>query len=201
MGETARILRTSNDECAFLVKHGFLSAEKAAGGRGGTWMISQDEIDRFSSTYGNMNYIMEAFNTSARGLVERLTANGIMPITGPKVDGGRKYFFRKADLESADFSKILPNMRNSTVEKMNEKGLISKKQLADITGYSIDWIDKVIDKGLFVPAEITMLHEDGNRTSSFFSEDQIQKLEELKDEEKRQLMLFEDWQEERRAAA
>ena len=139
-----------------------------------------------------MNYIVEAFNTSTRGLIERLMANGIMPVTGPKVDGGRKYFFRKADLEVADFSKILPNVKNSTLEKMNEKGFISKKQLADITGYAIDWINEVVKNGWVVPAEITMLHEDGNRTRSFFSQDQIQQFEEMKEEEKRQLILFDE---------
>ncbi|MDP2158288.1 MAG: TniQ family protein [Nitrospirota bacterium] len=201
MGETARILRTSNDECAFLVKHGFLSAEKAAGGRGGTWMISQDEIDRFNNTYCTLRIIVQTLNTSTRGLLDRLMANGIMPVTGPNIDGGKMYYFKKADLEAADFSKIFPNMRNSTIEKMNEKGLISKKQLADITGYAIDWINEVIKKGRIVPAEIIMLHEGINKTRSFFSQDQIQKFEELKEEEKRQLALFENWQAERRAAA
>ncbi|MEK6738153.1 MAG: TniQ family protein [Planctomycetota bacterium] len=186
MGETARILRTSNDECAFLVKHGFLSAEKAAGGRGGTWMISQDEIDRFNNTYCTLRIVVQTLNTSTRGLLDRLMANGIMPVTGPNIDGGKMYYFKKADLEAADFSKIFPNMRNSTIEKMNEKGLISKKQLVDISGYPSDWIDKVIEKGWIVPA-VTKQRKDGRGASFFFSQDQIQEFKELKE---RQLILF-----------
>jgi hypothetical protein len=199
MSETAKLLHTSNDEFLFLIKRGLLSAEKAAGGRGGTWIIAQDEIDRFNNTYSTLSIIVRTFNTSTRGLLDRLMANGIMPVTGPNIDGGKMYYFKRADLEAADFSKILPNMKNSTVEKMNEKGLISNKQLADITGYSIDWINEAVKNGRVAPAE-TNQYKDGH-IISFFSQDQIQKFEELKEEEKRQLRLFEDWQVERRAAA
>lgn len=197
MCETAKLLRTSNDECIFLMKSGLLSAQKAAGGRGGTWIITQDEIDRFNSTYSTVGIIVQTLNTSTRGLLDRLMANGVMPVTGPKIDGGKIYFFRRADLEAADFSKILPNVKNSALEKMNEKGLISKRQLADITGYSFDWITKVVNEGGIVPTVIKE-SKDGYKDRSFFSYDQIQEFKELKE---RQFMLFDDGQISMRAAA
>jgi len=190
MWEAAKFLASKMEECVFLVEKGFLSAEKEAGGRGGTWVITQEELDRFSGIYTSSNYLVEPLNTSAKGLTERLMANGIMPVTGPKIDGGRKYFFRKEDLEEADFSKILPNVKNSTIERMNGRGLISKKQLADLAGCSFEDVGRFLKSGLLVPALIERRRSDWKFTRAFFTENQIDLCRKLIEQERRQLILF-----------
>lgn len=198
LSEAVKLLHTSNDEAGFLIKRGLLFVEKAAGGRVGTWAIAHDEIIRFNNTYSTLAYLSHALATSSKGMSARLMANGIMPVTGPKIDGGGIYFFRKADLEAVDFSKILPNIKDSTLDKMNKKGLISKKQLADISGYTIGWINKVLEKGWIVPA-MAHQHKDGD-TSSFFSYKQVQKFKELMAKEKHKPVLFDNKQTDKRLA-
>jgi len=190
MSEAAKFLASKMEECVFLVEKGFLTAEREAGGRGGTWVITQEELDRFSGIYTSINYLVEPLNTSTKGLTERLMANGIMPVTGPKIDGGRKYFFRKDDLEAADFSKVLPNVKNSTIERMNGRGLISKKQLADLAGCSFEDVGRFLKSGMLVPALIERRRRDWKFTRAFFTEGQIEFCRKLIEQERCQLILF-----------
>ena len=80
---------------------------------------------------------------------------------------------------------------------MNEKGLISKRQLADITGYSFDWITKVVNEGGIVPTVIKE-SKDGYKDRSFFHMIRYRNSKSLKE---RQFMLFDDGQISMRAAA
>jgi len=200
LSEAARIIRAGNTDMPFLIKRGLLIPEKLCEGRGGSWGIAQEEIDRFKATYGTVGQIISAFGTSPKGVAKRLMANGIMPISGPQINGGSTYFFKKADLEAVDLAAILPKANNSTLEKMNDKGLVSKRQLADISGYPLDRVTWAIERGLIVPA--LMLHrKDGKGSRPFFSHDQIEMAKELREEELRQLALFGAAKSERRLAA
>ena len=179
--ETAKLLRTSNDETAFLVKQGLLIPEKAAGGRGFTWSITREEIDRFNATYCTVGHLVDVFCTSPKGLSDRLMANGIMPVTGPKIDGGIIYFFKKADLETVQPADILPKPKDSIIQKMNEKGLVSTRQLADSTGFTVSTIKQIVFKGEITPA-VTHQPQEG-RNTWFFSEEQVEQFKKLKAEE------------------
>ena len=189
MQETAKLLHTKSEVVMSLVSSGLLIAAKSAEGRGGSWAISQEEINRFNNTYSTVNEIVNAFGTSTKGVSKRLMANGIMPVSGPTIDGGVAYIFKNADLEAVDIEAILPKANNSTLEKMNERGLVSKKQLSDITGCTLDQISRAVETGYIVPA-LTQQRKDGKSTRAFFSPDQIEKFKELKAEEARQLILF-----------
>jgi len=186
MQETAKLLRTSNDEVSFLVTHGFLIGEKTARGRG-IWCITQAEIDRFKATYSTVGQMTHFFCTSTRGLSDRLMANGIIPVTGTKLDGGCIYFFKRADLEAVDPLDALPKTNDSTLQKMNEQGLASTRQLADMTGYAAENIERIVEKGKIIPA-LTHRPQNG-RNTWFFSQEQVEKFKKLKAEEEGQLAL------------
>jgi hypothetical protein len=107
MREAARLLHTNNNVTTFLVKRGLLIPKKT-GGRGDTWSIAQEEIDRFNFTYGTTSYLADVFGASTRWVSDRLMATGIMPVTGPKIDGGITYFFKKTDLAAINPADLLP---------------------------------------------------------------------------------------------
>jgi hypothetical protein len=92
MQETGKLLCISNKMISFLVKNGLLIPENASAGRGRTWLITQEEVARFKATYTTVGHMVHFFCTSTRGLSDRLMANGIMPVSGPKIDGGSIYF-------------------------------------------------------------------------------------------------------------
>lgn len=186
--ETAKLLRTKDEEVALLIERGLLSAEKTAEGRGGTWAIAQKEIDRFNAIYCTMGWMADVLCTSTRDMHKRLMAVGIMPVTGPKIDGGRMYYYKKTDLESVDLSAIMANRRNRTLST-SEKGLIGKNQMAKMTGYPTYEIGEAIDTGKIVPAKTKIRNNQKNR-ELFFSVEQIEEVKELMAKESRQFRLF-----------
>lgn len=186
MQEAVKLLHTGYDIIIFLIERGFLAAERTGSSRS-SWAIPQEEINRFKNTYCTVGRIARALGTSSREISWRLMDNGIMPVTGPKVDGGKNYFFKKADLEAVDFSAILlPKIKKSVMQEMNEKGLVSVKQLADTVGCSRSLITRFVRSGKIVPADKRLGVGKGNRL--FYSQDQIKKLRELIAEEKRRLL-------------
>ena len=180
MQEAARLLNIPNSKISFLVERRLLIAENAtAAGRGGTWSITREEIARFKATYSTVGQMLHVFCTSAKGLSDRLIANGVMPVTGPKIDGGSLYFFKKADLEAVDLAKILPKTKDNTLQKMNERGLVTKRQLADIAGYTLDQIDQIIRSGRIVPA-LTKPQKNKKGVRVFFSDAQVEEFKKIK---------------------
>jgi len=172
-------LHGSNSTPRFLIERGLLSARKAAEGRGGTWAIDQDEIDRFNNTYCTVVQLPFAMCTSTRGLSDRLIAHGVLPVTGPKVDGGSIYFFNRADLIDLDFSKILAQTEKSSSQIMNEKGFVNTQQLADISGYTVRDINQLVRNKRIVPL-VTHIVKKGRGKSMFFSEEQINKAKKIR---------------------
>ncbi len=187
--EVAKLLTTKHEEVVLLTKRKLLFAEEAAEGRGGTWAITQSEFDRFTSEYMNVGQIAEIFCTSSKGISKRLIGSGVEPVSGPTVDGGLIYFFRRGDIEALDLAAILPKAKISNIQKMNEKGLVNTRQLSDIAHVTADQIRQVVDKGHIVPA-VTLHPKGGKGPRWFFSPDQIEKFKKLKAVAERQIALF-----------
>ncbi len=187
MQEASRILRLSTEEVFFLINHGLLNAKKASIGRV-AWEISREEIDRFKSTYSTMGWLVEAMGTNTRGVVDRLMANGVMPLSGPKIDGGRIYLFKKADLETIDLAKVFPKAITN-IQQINNKGLVSKRQLADIAGYTVAEIDVILREGWIFP-KLVLRNVDEKGSRYFFSQEQVERFKELKAIKESQLALF-----------
>lgn len=74
-----------------------------------TWIrnLDPDSIHGFYDTYVATAKIVPGISTSPTKLVELLTAQGIKPVSGPSVDGGRQYFFRRSDLEGVDIAAMI----------------------------------------------------------------------------------------------
>jgi hypothetical protein len=59
--------------------------------------IARDSLRRFNEDYVSLAELASKEGTSPRALLGRIAA---IPITGPSIDGGRKYFFRRRDVET-----------------------------------------------------------------------------------------------------
>lgn len=93
--EMAIDLKVKEEVAYFLVRHGFLGAHWRPGVRGS--LVSGRQVQKFAK---------EHFVPSQSGLdvghkpgwtSKQLIAEGIEPVTGPKLDGCRQYIFRRAD--------------------------------------------------------------------------------------------------------
>jgi hypothetical protein len=58
--------------------------------------ISLSSLDRFTETYISASQLAQLHDTSTTALLKGISAR---PVTGPRIDGGRQYFFRKDDID------------------------------------------------------------------------------------------------------
>lgn len=61
-------------------------------------LIEQTEVKRFQSEYVLARDLAQMLRTSPRYLIQRLTAAGVVPVTGPTVDGCRQVIYLRASL-------------------------------------------------------------------------------------------------------
>jgi hypothetical protein len=64
--------------------------------------ISLPSLERFRNEYVSLADLARQQQTSASALLKRLEAK---PVTGPKVDGGRQYFYRRAEINDTTFAE------------------------------------------------------------------------------------------------
>lgn len=60
--------------------------------------ISLPSLQRFQEEYVSLAALAKQSNVSSSALLKRLVAN---PVTGPRIDGGRQYFFRRKDVDES----------------------------------------------------------------------------------------------------
>lgn len=175
--EATKLLHTTHEVVQFFIKRGLLFADKVIKGKVESFVIEQDEIDRFKDTYSTTGQLAKTLGTSGISLSRQLMSIGIMPVSGPKVDGGKLYCFKKAELEAADLSRIRPDIDNTLTRKMNNKGCVTSRQLSEILGYTSDQVKFLVSRGQLIPVR------SGKRSSSrsgwaFFSLWEVEKLKE-----------------------
>lgn len=78
-----------------LVSRNFIDAKLISKNGQVTRRISLSSLDRFRQTYVAAAELSQLQGTSTTMLLKRIAAK---PITGPKIDGGRQYFFRRDDI-------------------------------------------------------------------------------------------------------
>jgi hypothetical protein len=87
------------------VHRGFIKSRTEKIGRRLGRVIFEEDIQEFSLQYISAVEMAETYGTSPRSLVQKLFKRMIHPETGPKIDGGRQYFYLRLMLSRAD--KIL----------------------------------------------------------------------------------------------
>ncbi|TNE65431.1 MAG: hypothetical protein EP335_05805 [Alphaproteobacteria bacterium] len=84
-----------------LVKRGLLQTRETKIGVRFMRTIARDEVERFRTCYVSAAECAKARGKSPKALVENLRNEGLQPVTGPNVDGGRQYFFERAGVDGA----------------------------------------------------------------------------------------------------
>jgi hypothetical protein len=104
----------------FLARPRLLSSLNRMGEHYPDLLIGKDDLDLFNSTYVLSAKVAARPGTISGHLTRLLTTQGIQPISGPKVDGGRQYVFRKSDLDAINADELVsagsrPNPRSRAV--------------------------------------------------------------------------------------
>ncbi|MNN77243.1 hypothetical protein D3C81_1936920 [compost metagenome] len=87
----AKLLGIKQQVAYDLVKVGLLKSETSPKGL----VIHPLSVEAFSNEYVSLSSLAKAMKTTPR---KALPILGIVPATGPSVDGSRKYFFKRDDI-------------------------------------------------------------------------------------------------------
>lgn len=98
--KAARYLRLNEEATRDLVRNGLLTTIQVHADKREKRQISRDSLERFRASYVSASELAVRKQTSPRALVAQMESEGIFPATGPRVDGGRQYFFRRPELEA-----------------------------------------------------------------------------------------------------
>jgi len=95
--EVSNMLDDGGQSTYILHKKGFFG--EIVKGRFGSSTISQEAIENFKAKYVFTAALAKEIGVSSRFLIEQLCKRGIVPVSGPKINGSPKYLFRKEDIE------------------------------------------------------------------------------------------------------
>ncbi len=93
--QAAKLLEVKEHVVYELIGKHLLVADLVSGGRSMLKRIRHDSLKAFQRDYVSLSTLAKAVGTTATVLLATLSAR---PVTGPRIDGGRQYFFRREDL-------------------------------------------------------------------------------------------------------
>ncbi|MGD0281787.1 MAG: TniQ family protein [Dissulfurispiraceae bacterium] len=97
--EASEMLGLKEEVGYFLTKKGIIPVEKITTGQKTTVFVTKESISTFEETYTTLSLLAKDHYTSPKRLALVLMDKGISPISGPMIDGGRQYIFRRTDLQ------------------------------------------------------------------------------------------------------
>ncbi|MCG8988814.1 TniQ family protein [Delftia acidovorans] len=93
--QASQLLEVKEQVVYELIGKHLLVADLVSGGRSMLKRIQHDSLKAFQRDYVSLSTLAKAAGTTATALLTMLPAK---PVTGPRIDGGRQYFFRREDL-------------------------------------------------------------------------------------------------------
>jgi DNA-binding transcriptional MerR regulator len=116
----------------FLITKGIIQIRRQAVKGHYDLRISKSAIDLFTFTYVLPAKLALQFNTTSARLTNLLITGGVNPLSGPKVDGGKQYVFRRTDIEGIDLEAIWRDSAGEHISRLNEGKLIDAQRAAKI---------------------------------------------------------------------
>lgn len=96
--DVAKMLGVKQGVAAFWMDKGLIACEREVGKKRCKRKVPRRSINLFKETFISAVDISKLMNTSPKHSVEILMSQNVMPATGPRVDGGRQYLFRRDDI-------------------------------------------------------------------------------------------------------
>lgn len=91
--EAASALRIKQEVAYFLIRAGLLTASLVRGPLRKEWNLRADDLERFQKRFVFARDLARFHRTSARAFAARLSKEGISPVSGPRIDGGRQLLY------------------------------------------------------------------------------------------------------------
>jgi hypothetical protein len=117
--EAAKRLGVTRDAIYFLTRKGILSSQQRTGKGASELLISKEYLECFEASYLLPAKVATRLGTISGFLTGLLIAKGVQPISGPKVDGGRQYVFKKSDLAGMNVEELIAASKSKALIRKN----------------------------------------------------------------------------------
>jgi len=124
--ETAKFLGLKYHGVSHLVKIGVIPAIKPSNEEGLGLLLSQEDINIFTSQHVTASALAKTLNTSSYFVTKILKKENVFPVCGRNDHPSIPYIFKKADIANVDFSSLIPGRG-----KKKRSGLPRKTRLLD----------------------------------------------------------------------
>lgn len=152
VGEAARLLGLDKTRVYFLVRSGLLSAKSLTTSNRQTLFVTMRAIDNFHIKYVLANSLARGLNTTAIYLSRLLIVEGVQPVSGPTIDKGKCYIFRKRDLEKVDLENLIHRGRLQQRSRSKAKSpLVNLNEASKFLGISRELIQEYVENGILKP--------------------------------------------------
>lgn len=96
--DVADNLHVKQEVAAFWIDRGIITAENIIDGDRKKRLVLPNELDNFKNKYVTSSQIAKVYAVSPKNLIKNLSEKKIIPISGPNIDGGRQYLYKRNDI-------------------------------------------------------------------------------------------------------
>lgn len=159
IADAAAHLGTNTESVRSVMRSGLLLATQGDENSGVRWNIDARALDTFHERYVFASAIATQLGASRTTLSSRLRSAGFAPISGPGIDGGATFLFRRGDLDGVDLGAIVstpyrsPAGRKAGETKRKFEREMNMRDTAAVLGISARQLGPVVSEGWIKPRE------------------------------------------------
>lgn len=154
-------LRTNTESVRGAIRVGLIAAHKGTADNAVAWCIDPVSLERFDCDYVFASAIAADYQAARTTLASRLRSAGLPPVSGPGLDDGVTYVFRRGDLVAADLERILrepyrsPAGRKNLADRLRMSTTLSRTDAATLLALSGRDLNSVVADGWLAPVSGT----------------------------------------------
>jgi len=158
--EAATFLGTNSESVRQAIKLGLIPAIKnGSSEKAVQWIILKPALDEFNAKFMFASAVARQHNTSVTTIASRFRSAGLVPSSGPDIDGGVSYLFHREDLANINISQVLSapykspagRKKHSTGPIAPLDGFQSSQEAAEHLGISVRQLREVVRRDWITP--------------------------------------------------
>lgn len=107
LAEVGKQLEVHPEYVRAVVRTGLLPATRGFAASPVQWLIQQKDLERFDTEFVFASALAKMLGASATTFVSRLRSAGLFPVSGPDLDGGLTYLFRRSHINAIDLQALI----------------------------------------------------------------------------------------------
>lgn len=145
--EVVKLWGISDAAVRHFIRVGFLSAKESRG----MYLIQKSNVEIFNSSYILLGKVARTVGTDSGYLTEVLLSHGIQAISGPTIDGGYVYLFKKNEIEGLDLVELVTRAKANSLASRKAPVLADALLVAKVLGVDLDYIQRLVENGILRP--------------------------------------------------